>query len=76
LKQGEILQIKAGDTIFDITLMEDITFGHKLALNDIPQWSSVIKYGEAVGMATSLIKKGQHVHVHNVDGVRGRGDRL
>jgi altronate dehydratase small subunit len=35
----------------------------------------VIKYGETIGLATSDISPGEHVHVHNVEGQRGRGDR-
>jgi altronate dehydratase small subunit len=33
-----------------------------------------MKYGEIIGKATTDIKPGQHVHVHNVAGTRGRGD--
>jgi len=36
----------------------------------------LIKYGETIGSATEYIKQGDHVHVHNVEGLRGRGDRV
>jgi altronate dehydratase small subunit len=34
----------------------------------------VIKYGEVVGRTTATINIGDHVHVHNVESLRGRGD--
>jgi altronate dehydratase small subunit len=51
-----------------------VPFGHKLALRDIPRGEAVIKYGEKIGLATSAIGQGEHVHLHNVEGLRGRGD--
>ncbi len=44
----------------------DITNGHKYAVRDIHKGSDVIKYGEAIGFATQDIKKGEHVHTHNL----------
>jgi altronate dehydratase small subunit len=32
------------------------------------------KYGQMIGRASAAIAAGEHVHVHNVEGVRGRGD--
>lgn len=40
--------------------------GHKYALCDIKKGENVIKYGNAIGHATEDIKKGEHVHTHNV----------
>ncbi len=40
--------------------------GHKYALRDIPQGEDIIKYGYPIGHATVDIKKGDHVHTHNV----------
>ena len=34
----------------------------------------IIKYGEEIGVATHEIKRGEYVHVHNLDSMRGRGD--
>jgi altronate dehydratase small subunit len=34
----------------------------------------VLKYGESIGVASSDIQMGQLVHVHNLEGARGRGD--
>ncbi len=42
----------------------------------IPVGDGVIKYGEIIGRATCDIDVGDHVHVHNVESQRGRGDLL
>jgi altronate dehydratase small subunit len=51
-----------------------IPYGHKIALRDILAGEQIIKYGEEIGVATANIKTGGHVHVHNLDSMRGRGD--
>ena len=40
--------------------------GHKYALYDIKEGENVIKYGNPIGHATADIKKGEHVHTHNM----------
>ena len=40
--------------------------GHKYAIRDIKCGENVIKYGNPIGHATLDIKKGEHVHTHNV----------
>ena len=40
--------------------------GHKYALRDIKAGENIIKYGNPIGHATVDIKKGEHVHTHNV----------
>jgi altronate dehydratase small subunit len=45
-------------------------------LKDIMKGTPIIKYGETIGSATENISKGDHVHVHNVEGLRGRGDTV
>lgn len=49
-----------------LTLLEDIPFGHKVALTDIAENNNVIKYGYPIGHAKYQIKKGQHVHIQNL----------
>ena len=55
-------------------IREEIPYGHKFALRDIPKGEEVFKYGEVIGRSTSDIPSGKHVHVHNVESLRGRGD--
>ena len=40
--------------------------GHKYALCDIKEGENIIKYGNPIGRATEDIKKGEHVHTHNL----------
>ena len=46
-------------------LVESIPFGHKVARQEIAKGVSVIKYGVTIGKATTTIRAGEHVHVHN-----------
>ena len=71
--------IKKGDTItyldFDkkpveLTAETDVQIYHKFAIRDIADDEPVVKYGEHIGHANGPIKKGEHVHVHNVKSVR------
>ena len=75
LESGQSVIIKNGQNNIDIILLETINIGHKFALCDIEPGEKIIKYGEVIGQATTRINKGEHVHVHNVEGLRGRGDR-
>ena len=75
LTTGELLSVDSSSSVI-ITLLRDIPFGHKFALKDIMKGTPLIKYGETIGSATEYIKKGDHVHIHNVEGLRGRGDRV
>jgi altronate dehydratase small subunit len=75
LESGRSITVKYGANNIDIVLTDTIPFGHKFALLDIESGEEIIKYGEVIGQATTRINKGKHVHVHNVEGLRGRGDR-
>jgi (2R)-sulfolactate sulfo-lyase subunit alpha len=44
----------------------DIPIGHKVALKDIKKGDTIWKYGQDIGIAKADVKKGEHVHVHNV----------
>lgn len=63
--------VLAGETVdfagLNIKALEDIELPHKIALRDIDLGDLVVKYGGTIGYATAPIKKGAHVHVHNVD---------
>lgn len=58
-----------------IQLLEDVPLGHKIAIQEIQPGQDIIKYAESVGVATELIRPGQHVHVHNMESQRGRKDK-
>ena len=57
-----------------ITVRGDVPYGHKIALRDIAKDEHIIKYGESIGASSEEIKKGDYVHVHNMEALRGRGD--
>lgn len=72
---GDTVKVMARDGSFDaISVHEDIPYGHKVALRDIACGETVLKYGESIGLATKDIKRGDYVHVHNLDSARARGD--
>ena len=76
IKKGEkAFFIKDGNSI-SIKVNDDIPFGHKLSLMDINKGEHIIKYGESIGGATVNIKKGDYVHVHNLESLRARGDKI
>ena len=58
----------------EICVHGDVPYGHKIAVTDIPKGAHIMKYGESIGAASTDIKKGDYVHVHNLDALRGRGD--
>lgn len=64
-----------GDSQTTLKVKGYIPNGHKLAIKDIAAGGQVIKYGEVIGIATQNISVGEHVHVHNVESCRGRGDK-
>lgn len=68
-----VIRDKAGHTETIVTLSA-VPYGHKIAVCDISEGEPIIKYGEKIGIATASIKRGEHVHVHNLDSARGRGD--
>jgi hypothetical protein len=47
---------------------------HKIARTNLSPGQAVIKYGEPIGLASRPIEAGEHVHVHNLESARGRGD--
>jgi altronate hydrolase len=49
-----------------VTPIATIPKGHKIALEDIPAGTNIVKYGFPIGHATEDIKKGEWVHSHNV----------
>jgi len=75
LQQGDSVQVGIEDYSVTTPLLQNIPFGHKYALKDIRKGETVIKYGETIGLATEEIQQGQHVHVHNIESQKGRGDK-
>ena len=75
LGEGDPVQVDIDGETMEVVLTQDIPFGHKFALKTIAQGQAILKYGEAIGLAIQPIMEGEHVHVHNVESQKGRGDK-
>ena len=58
--------LTSDDSSFRLKSSMDVPIGHKIALTDIKNGATVYKYGQDIGKAVADIKKGDHVHVHNL----------
>jgi altronate dehydratase small subunit len=74
LAKGETVTVNKAENQVTVELAEAIAFGHKFALKTILKGEPVVKYGAIIGRATADIAPGMHVHTHNLEGLRGRGD--
>ena len=68
IEAGKTIQgwLMATDGNIRIKCLNDIPIGHKVALGNIKKGDTIMKYGHDIGKAIADIKKGGHVHVHNV----------
>ena len=57
-----------------VAVIGDVPYGHKIAVRDIARGEGIIKYGESIGRASADIRKGEYVHIPNLEALRGRGD--
>jgi len=62
LPAGAVVEL--GDN--QLTVVNDIPAGHKVAVRAVAAGADVIKYGHAIGQATRPIEVGDHVHTHNL----------
>ncbi len=58
--------IMENDKTVKISSIAEIPLGHKIALQDLKEGDTILKYGHDIGRVVKAIKKGDHVHVHNV----------
>jgi len=61
-------QLVSGNQLADEDLVVAglIPPGHKVAVRDIQVGEAVRRYGQIIGFASQPIRRGQHVHVHNL----------
>ena len=64
--QGCVCWIMENDKTVNIQSLNEITLGHKIAMVDLNEGDTILKYGHDIGKVVKSIKKGEHVHVHNV----------
>ena len=58
--------IMENDKTVQVSSTNEVPLGHKIALKDLKIGDTIFKYGHDIGKVVKDIKKGEHVHVHNV----------
>ena len=58
--------VTENDSTFTVDVKDDIPIGHKVALIDLSDKDTVIKYGQDVGRMVAATAKGHHVHTQNM----------
>ena len=58
--------IMENDKSAKIQSKSEIPLGHKIAMIDLKEGDTILKYGHDIGKVVKHINKGEHVHVHNV----------
>ena len=75
ISAGEDVEIVLhGETAGQVRATQDIPYGFKIAAAPMSAGADVVKYGHVIGRASRAIEAGELVHVHNIEGCRGRGD--
>ena len=74
VNKDDVVEVRVGEKATEVKVREKIQFGHKFAMERINKGQNVMKYGEVIGQATQDISEGHHVHIQNVESLRGRGD--
>jgi (2R)-sulfolactate sulfo-lyase subunit alpha len=54
------------DETITLKSLDAVPLGHKIALRDLKDGETVLKYGHDVGRTVSTIGQGRHVHTHNL----------
>ncbi|WP_427309727.1 UxaA family hydrolase [Cupriavidus sp. H39] len=57
-----------------LVLLQDVPFGHKICVADTVAGDTILKYGQVIGRASRAVRAGEHMHVHNIESARARGD--
>ena len=62
--------LNAGETIevagYQQSFSSPLGLGHKIAARDIATGEKIVKYGAPIGSASTGIRAGEHVHLHNM----------
>lgn len=66
IPQGETLTVEVQGETRQITALEEIPAGHKMAICDISAGEEIVKYGSRIGNAKEDIQAGQWIHTHNI----------
>lgn len=58
--------IMEDDTTVEVTAQADIPLGHKVAVREIGEGDTILKYDNDIGKAVEPIPLGGYVHYHNI----------
>ncbi len=50
----------------EITALDTIPYGHKIAVKNMNTGDPVMKYGQRIGLCTKPVQKGEWIHLHNM----------
>lgn len=67
--RGETLSV-SGAVSGSVDAVEDIRCFHKIAMRDIDQGCDIVRGGYVIGKAKLTIKRGEWVHIHNLQSKR------
>lgn len=71
---GQVVVVGGGEPV-TVIAFDNVPAGHKMALTDMLRDDVIRKYGgEVIGVAMRDIRRGEHVHVHNVRSIES-GER-
>ncbi len=73
LDAGQSVEVPGSERVTTLQVRQAVQRGHKVALAALSVGEPVVKYGEAIGVATAVIEAGEHVHVHNLGSTRAGG---
>ena len=73
LKPGASAKIYGQESRVKIT--NPVPYQHKFSITPINTGMEIIKDGVVIGKATKDIGQGQHVHIHNMTGLRLKGNK-
>lgn len=65
IDKGEAVTVRFAGKNTEYIALNDIPFGHKIALKDIAKGEYIYKYGTPIGIAGQPIHTGEWVHTHN-----------
>ena len=61
-----LADLPQGEKVEGIVLPAPVPRGHKIATAPITPGAQVIRYGQIIGIATTAIAPGEHIHSHNL----------
>ncbi|MEC5409480.1 UxaA family hydrolase [Paraburkholderia sp. MPAMCS5] len=50
-----------------VTLTQTIELGHKVARHELANGEKVLRYGAVIGHVTQPVRRGAHLHTHNLE---------